>query len=123
MNKFKLKFLTILFAALLIFSNAPSAAAAGSLYVVTVCRDANAVEILDGETLKSLARIAVGELSGEVTNAAGEVIRTVADQVEALVRDGYHGAISLETHWRGPDGDRLEASTICGRNLQALVST
>jgi sugar phosphate isomerase/epimerase len=46
-----------------------------------------------------------------------------AGQIEALVRDGYHGAISLETHWRGPDGDRLEASRICGRNLKALVST
>jgi hypothetical protein len=30
--------------------------------------------------------------------------------------------VSLETHWRGPNGDRLEASTICGRNLRALVS-
>jgi YVTN family beta-propeller protein len=70
MNKFKLKFLTILFAALLIFSNAPSAAAAGSLYVVTVCRDANAVEILDGETLKSLARIAVGEAPHEAIVSA-----------------------------------------------------
>jgi sugar phosphate isomerase/epimerase len=53
----------------------------------------------------------------------GEMAIDWAGQIEALVRDGYHGAISLETHWRGPDGDRLEASTICGRNLQALVST
>ena len=43
-------------------------------------------------------------------------------QVDALVRDGYKGAISLETHWRGPNGDRLEASTICGRNLRTLVT-
>ena len=28
-------------------------------------------------------------------------------QIAALKRDGYAGAISLETHWRGPDGDRF----------------
>ena len=38
-------------------------------------------------------------------------------QVAALVRDGYQGAISLETHWRGADGDRLQASIICGRTF------
>lgn len=43
-------------------------------------------------------------------------------QVAALVRDGYQGAVSLETHWRGPDGDRLQASIVCGRNLRELVS-
>jgi L-ribulose-5-phosphate 3-epimerase len=42
-------------------------------------------------------------------------------QFAALVRDGYRGAISLETHWRGTDGDRLQASIICGRNLRQLV--
>jgi sugar phosphate isomerase/epimerase len=42
-------------------------------------------------------------------------------QIGALVRDGYHGWISLETHWTGPRGDKLEASTICGRNLATLV--
>jgi L-ribulose-5-phosphate 3-epimerase len=43
-------------------------------------------------------------------------------QIAALKRDGYDGAISLETHWRGPDGNTLEASSICGRNLRALVT-
>ena len=37
-------------------------------------------------------------------------------QVDALVRDGYKGWISLETHWPGPGGDKHEASMICGRN-------
>ena len=32
------------------------------------------------------------------------------------------GSISLETHWRGTDGDRLQASIICGENLQKLVA-
>jgi sugar phosphate isomerase/epimerase len=42
-------------------------------------------------------------------------------QIAALEKDGYSGAISLETHWRGPDGDRLKASVICGENLRDLV--
>jgi len=42
-------------------------------------------------------------------------------QLRALVRDGYRGAVSLETHWTGPHGDKFEASTICGRNLKSLV--
>jgi len=43
-------------------------------------------------------------------------------QLAALKRDGYQGAISLETHWRGSDGDRLKASIICGENLRELVA-
>lgn len=42
-------------------------------------------------------------------------------QVEALVRDGYCGGISLETHWTGPGGDKFQGSVICGRNLRMLV--
>lgn len=42
-------------------------------------------------------------------------------QIDALLRDGYRGGISLETHWPGPGGDKLEASRICGRNLRKLV--
>jgi sugar phosphate isomerase/epimerase len=43
-------------------------------------------------------------------------------QMDALVRDGYHGWVSLETHWQGPGGDKHEASMICGRALAELVS-
>jgi sugar phosphate isomerase/epimerase len=43
-------------------------------------------------------------------------------QIHALGQDGYIGWISLETHWQGPRGDKLEASIICGRNLKALVT-
>jgi sugar phosphate isomerase/epimerase len=42
-------------------------------------------------------------------------------QIAALERDGYRGWISLETHWQGPNGDKREASMICGRNLRKLV--
>ena len=43
-------------------------------------------------------------------------------QIRALREDGYRGYISLETHWQGPNGDKHLASTICGRNLKALVT-
>ena len=42
-------------------------------------------------------------------------------QVGALVRDGYRGAINLETHWAGPGGDKFQGSVICGRALKELV--
>ena len=43
-------------------------------------------------------------------------------QISALLRDGYKGYISLETHWPGPAGDKLEGSRICGWNLKGLAS-
>ena len=45
-----------------------------------------------------------------------------AGQIAALKHDGYDGWLSLETHWKGPCGDALEASVLCGRRLQALVA-
>lgn len=44
------------------------------------------------------------------------------DQVAALRDDEYSGSISLETHWTGPDGNKLEGSVICGSRLRELVS-
>jgi sugar phosphate isomerase/epimerase len=43
-------------------------------------------------------------------------------QIAALLRDGYAGWISLETHWTGPHGDKVEASTICAQNLRTLLA-
>lgn len=43
-------------------------------------------------------------------------------QIGALIRDSYSGYLSLETHWPGPGGDKLEASRICGWNLRGLAS-
>jgi L-ribulose-5-phosphate 3-epimerase len=43
-------------------------------------------------------------------------------QIAALLQDGYSGYLSLETHWAGPGGDKLEASRICGWNLRGLAS-
>lgn len=44
------------------------------------------------------------------------------DQIAALLSDGYSGFISLETHWPGPGGNKLEASRICGWNLRGLAA-
>jgi L-ribulose-5-phosphate 3-epimerase len=41
-------------------------------------------------------------------------------QVAALVADGYKGYLSLETHWPGPDGNKMLGSTICGWNMRGL---
>jgi L-ribulose-5-phosphate 3-epimerase len=43
-------------------------------------------------------------------------------QIAALLADGYKGYISLETHWPGPNGNKLEGSRICGWNLRGLAS-
>jgi len=44
------------------------------------------------------------------------------EQIALLLRSGYKGWISLETHWPGPGGNKHEASMICGRRLAELVS-
>ena len=51
----------------------------------------------------------------------GEMAVGWRGQLEALARDGYRGTISLETHWKGPDGDKFAGSVICGHNLKALI--
>jgi L-ribulose-5-phosphate 3-epimerase len=43
-------------------------------------------------------------------------------QVAALMADGYTGWLSLETHWPGPNNDKMQASTICGWNLRGLAA-
>ncbi len=42
-------------------------------------------------------------------------------QIEALARDGYRGAISIETHWGGPGGNKEEATGICAGLLKRMV--
>ena len=42
-------------------------------------------------------------------------------QIAALQASGYQGAVHLETHWPGPDGNKLAGSQICGRNLIQLL--
>jgi L-ribulose-5-phosphate 3-epimerase len=64
------------------------------------------------------------DVRGEYTpiwGPLGEMSIDWKGQIGALVRDGYRGAISLETHWAGPGGDKLRGSIICGRTLSELV--
>ncbi len=44
------------------------------------------------------------------------------EQIARLLADGYTGYLSLETHWQGPAGNKVEASRICGWNLRGLAS-
>lgn len=42
-------------------------------------------------------------------------------QFAALLADGYNGWVSLETHWPGPQGNKFQASVICGWNLKGML--
>ncbi len=44
------------------------------------------------------------------------------EQLAALARDGYRGAISVETHWGGPDGNKEEGTRICAERLKEMVA-
>ena len=57
-----------------------------------------------------------------VWGPVGEMDVDWKGQIAALRSDGYDGWISLETHWTGPAGDTVEASSICGANLRRLAS-
>ena len=35
-------------------------------------------------------------------------------QIAALLKDGYTGWLSLETHWPGPEGDKMRAAPSAG---------
>jgi sugar phosphate isomerase/epimerase len=52
----------------------------------------------------------------------GEGVVDWNGQFAALAADGYRGWISLETHWPGPGGDKLQGSIICARNLKRLAA-
>ena len=56
-----------------------------------------------------------------IWGALGEMGIDWRGQIEALRRDGYRGWLSLETHWTGPNGDKFEASSICGNKLRELA--
>lgn len=45
-----------------------------------------------------------------------------AGQFKALKSAGYTGVLALETHWKGPKGDREEASRLCLEGMQRLLA-
>jgi len=85
----------------------------------------------DGYSLLPVSRILHVHAKDGVRNAADDRVAwgPLGDgqvgwkaQLDALARDGYRGAISLETHWGGPDGNKEEGSRICARRLQELAA-
>src|SRR4030095_7288611 len=82
----------------------------------------------DGYQILPRDRILHVHVKDCVMQEGGGILRPVGDmgidwagQIRALKQDGYQGWLSLETHWNGPSGDKLEASVICGRRLQELA--
>jgi sugar phosphate isomerase/epimerase len=71
------------------------------------------VHAKDGVMPPGSDRMNWGEVGGGAIDWKG--------QLAALVEDGYRGAVSLETHWGGPAGNKFEGSKICARNLLRLI--
>ena len=44
-------------------------------------------------------------------------------QFKALIKDGYHGTMSLETHYRRPDGNSVESSRESMQGLLKILKT
>lgn len=45
------------------------------------------------------------------------------EQLTALKRDGYRGAVSVETHWGGPSGNKEEGTRLCAARLKEMAGT
>ena len=84
----------------------------------------------DGYSLLPASRIIHVHAKDGVRNATGDRVLwgpfgegqvDWKHQIAALCRDGYHGAVSLETHWGGPDGNKFEGSRICAVRLKEMV--
>ena len=85
----------------------------------------------DGYSLLPVPRIIHVHAKDGVRNAAGDRVLwgplgdgevRWCDQLAALARDGYRGAICVETHWGGPDGNKEEGTRICALKLKELVA-
>ncbi len=72
------------------------------------------VHAKDGVMDASIDRMEWGDVGAGNVNWPG--------QLAALVRDGYDGLVSLETHWGGPEGDKFAGSVICAKSLRRLVA-
>ncbi len=80
----------------------------------------------DGFQLLPIGRIAhvhAKDYDGSAWTALGDGNVGWKAQLAALTLGGYRGDINLETHWPGPNGDKLEASRICAQNLRRLCAS
>jgi L-ribulose-5-phosphate 3-epimerase len=84
----------------------------------------------DGYSLLPVPRIIHVHAKDGVRNATGDRVLwgplgdgevRWRDQIAALARDRYRGAICVETHWDGPGGNKEEGTTICALKLKELV--
>ena len=48
-------------------------------------------------------------------------LHETSGHIAALVRDGYNGVVSLETHWRAPDADAAESSRRAFAGLRGIL--
>lgn len=81
---------------------------------------------LDGLRLLPVDRIAhvhAKDRRGAEWVALGDGDVDWCAQITELARLGYRGDINLETHWAGPNGDKVEASQICAHRLRRLVAS
>lgn len=46
-----------------------------------------------------------------------------AAQFKALKADGYDGVVALETHWKGPNGNKEEGSRLCLESMKRLIES
>jgi L-ribulose-5-phosphate 3-epimerase len=72
------------------------------------------VHAKDGVMDRSVERMQWGDIGDGKVDWPG--------QFAALVRDGYQGLVSLETHWGGPGGEKFAGSAICVKSLQRLIA-
>jgi sugar phosphate isomerase/epimerase len=82
----------------------------------------NGYDVLDARRIAHVhAKDCTMEGSKPVWGPLGEGDVDWKGQFAALKEDGYSGYVHLETHWPGPNGNKLEGSKICGRNLIKML--
>jgi L-ribulose-5-phosphate 3-epimerase len=73
-------------------------------------------------SINRIGHVHAKDCKGNEWLAVGEGSVGWVNQIAALRQANYEGDINLETHWTGPNGDKLEASRICAANLRRLVA-
>jgi sugar phosphate isomerase/epimerase len=73
--------------------------------------------------MNRIAHVHAKDHSGTEWTSLGDGNVGWQSQVAALTLGGYRGDINLETHWAGPNGDKMEASVICARKLRRLCAS
>jgi sugar phosphate isomerase/epimerase len=59
----------------------------------------------------------------EKTDRVGKGVVDFTGQFRALIKDGYQGTMSLEKHYRRPDGNRMESTRECLDGLLKILES